>query len=87
MTVLLSFGEVLVDLLPTDATGKHHQPIAGGAPANVAVGYAKLGGKSYFAGGISADHYGVMLKQALADQGWRPIIWPKCRAPLPRLCW
>lgn len=69
MTVLLSFGEVLVDLLPTDATGKHHQPIAGGAPANVAVGYAKLGGKSYFAGGISADHYGVMLKQALADQG------------------
>ncbi|WP_198781638.1 carbohydrate kinase family protein [Shewanella putrefaciens] len=69
MTVLLSFGEVLVDLLPTDATGKHHQPIAGGAPANVAVGYAKLGGKSYFAGGISADHYGVMLKQALAEQG------------------
>lgn len=69
MTVLLSFGEVLVDLLPTDATGKHHQPIAGGAPANVAVGYAKLGGQSYFAGGISADHYGVMLKQALAEQG------------------
>ena len=69
MTVLLSFGEVLVDLLPTDATGKHHQPIAGGAPANVAVGYAKLGGKSYFAGGISADHYGVMLTQALAEQG------------------
>lgn len=69
MTVLLSFGEVLVDLLPTDATGKHHQPIAGGAPANVAVGYAKLGGKSYFAGGISADHYGVMLTAALADQG------------------
>ncbi|MCL1091379.1 carbohydrate kinase [Shewanella profunda] len=69
MTVLLSFGEVLVDLLPTDATGKHHQPIAGGAPANVAVGYAKLGGKSYFAGGISVDHYGVMLTAALAEQG------------------
>ncbi|NMH66262.1 carbohydrate kinase family protein [Shewanella salipaludis] len=69
MTVLLSFGEVLVDLLPTDATGKQHQPIAGGAPANVAVGYAKLGGKSYFAGGISTDPYGVMLTAALAEQG------------------
>ncbi|MCE9688141.1 carbohydrate kinase [Shewanella sp. AS16] len=69
MKVLLSFGEVLVDLLPTDATGKQHQPIAGGAPANVAVGYAKLGGKSYFAGGISTDPYGVMLTAALAEQG------------------
>ena len=38
MTVLLSFGEVLVDLLPTEANDKSHQAIAGGAPANVAVG-------------------------------------------------
>lgn len=69
MTVLLSFGEVLVDLLPTEANDKSHQVIAGGAPANVAVGYAKLGGKSYFAGGISSDDYGVMLKQALENEG------------------
>lgn len=69
MTVLLSFGEVLVDLLPTEASDKSHQAIAGGAPANVAVGYAKLGGKSYFAGGISSDDYGAMLKQALENEG------------------
>ncbi|MGX9462796.1 carbohydrate kinase family protein [Shewanella sp. A14] len=69
MSTLLSFGEVLVDLLPTDSSGLSHQPIAGGAPANVAVGYAKLGGTSLFAGGISADDYGVMLQQALTEQG------------------
>ena len=39
--------------------------MAGGAPANVAVAYAKLGGKSYFAGGISRDNFGVMLSQEL----------------------
>lgn len=69
MTTLLSFGEVLVDLLPVDNLGLTHQPIAGGAPANVAVGYAKLGSRSYFAGGISADEYGVMLTRELAEQG------------------
>ena len=69
MKTLMGFGEVLVDLLPTDEAGLTHQPIAGGAPANVAVGYAKLGGHSYFAGGISADEYGVMLKRDLVDQG------------------
>ncbi|QYK02561.1 carbohydrate kinase family protein [Shewanella psychrotolerans] len=67
MTALLSFGEVLVDLLPIDARGSQHQPIAGGAPANVAVGFAKLGGRSLFAGGISTDEYGVMLQEALAQ--------------------
>ncbi|QYJ87343.1 carbohydrate kinase [Shewanella mesophila] len=67
MTALLCFGEVLVDLLPIDALGTQHQPIAGGAPANVAVGFAKLGGKSLFAGGISTDDYGVMLQEALAQ--------------------
>ena len=67
MTALLSFGEVLVDLLPIDTGGTQHQPIAGGAPANVAVGFAKLGGRSLFAGGISTDEYGVMLQEALAQ--------------------
>ncbi|MBB1437629.1 carbohydrate kinase [Shewanella sp. SG41-4] len=69
MSTLLSFGEVLIDLLPVGHSGLVHEPIPGGAPANVAVGYAKLGGKSFFAGGISADNYGVMLQDALAAQG------------------
>jgi fructokinase len=43
--------------------------MAGGAPANVAVAYAKLGSFSYFAGGISTDNFGVMLKQQLENEG------------------
>ncbi|MBL4763909.1 MAG: carbohydrate kinase [Colwellia sp.] len=64
MFSLLSYGEVLVDFLPDDQ-GESYYPMAGGAPANVAVAYAKLGGKSYFAGGISRDNFGVMLSQEL----------------------
>ncbi len=64
MFSLLSYGEVLVDFLP-DEQGQSYYPMAGGAPANVAVAYAKLGGESYFAGGISRDNFGVMLAQEL----------------------
>jgi len=60
MFSLLSYGEVLVDFLPDDS-GASYYPMAGGAPANVAVAFAKLGGKSYFAGGISGDNFGNML--------------------------
>jgi len=65
MFSLLSYGEVLVDFLPSDK-GDNYYPMAGGAPANVAVAFAKLGGTSYFAGGISHDNFGDMLVHALA---------------------
>jgi len=64
MFSLLSYGEVLVDFLP-DAQGDTFYPMAGGAPANVAVAFAKLGGRSFFAGGISIDNFGTMLFQEL----------------------
>ncbi len=64
MFSLLSYGEVLVDFLPSEQ-GESYYPMAGGAPANVAVAFAKLGGESYFAGGISHDNFGAMLLQAL----------------------
>lgn len=68
MQSLLSYGEVLVDFLPDD-NGKSYYPLAGGAPANVAVAYAKLGGESYFAGGISVDNFGSMLIRQLEHEG------------------
>ncbi len=64
MFSLLSYGEVLVDFLP-DTQGENFYPMAGGAPANVAVAFAKLGGRSFFAGGISNDNFGAMLFQEL----------------------
>jgi fructokinase len=69
MLSLLSYGEVLVDLLPTSVNVPSYTPLAGGAPANVAVAYAKLGGTSYFAGGISKDNFGNMLMQQLENEG------------------
>ncbi len=67
MSPIFSFGEVLIDLLPTD-TGSF-KPMAGGAPANVAVAVAKLGGNSYFLGGISRDNMGKKLKSELEAHG------------------
>lgn len=64
MFSLLCYGEVLVDFLPNE-NGESYYPLAGGAPANVAVAFAKLGGESYFAGSISNDNFGEMLFQAL----------------------
>lgn len=81
MTTLLCFGEVLVDLIPIDRQALSHQAIAGGAPANVAVGFAKLGGNSFFAGGISTDGYGAMLEQALAEYGVNTRYLAKVDAP------
>jgi fructokinase len=72
MTTLLSFGEALIDFLPqkallTDESNIQQQtaylPLCGGAPANVAVAYAKLGGNSFFAGGLSDDSFGQLLQQ------------------------
>ena len=69
MLSLLSYGEVLVDFLPSSINNPSYIPLAGGAPANVAVAYAKLGGTSYFAGGISEDDFGNMLVQQLEHEG------------------
>lgn len=68
MTSLLSYGEALIDFLPNNNNSNYY-PLAGGAPANVAVAFAKLGGKSYFAGGISVDNFGDLLCQQLEQHG------------------
>jgi len=59
MTDVLCLGEVLVDMLPEK--NNLYRPCAGGAPANVAVAVAKLGGKAGFIGGIAKDHFGQFL--------------------------
>lgn len=67
MTKLLSIGELLIDMLPQDPQNSAYLPIAGGAPANVAVGYAKLGGKAAFCGGMGDDYFATQLSNALAQ--------------------
>lgn len=65
MKKLLSFGELLIDMLPHDNKNSAYSPIPGGAPANVAVGYKKLGGNAHFCGGLSDDNFGILLRSTL----------------------
>jgi len=66
---IISFGEALIDLLPADNDSSHCVKCAGGAPANVAVGVAKLGQKSVFIGTLSSDAMGRLLTTELQAVG------------------
>ncbi|MBG0520962.1 aminoimidazole riboside kinase [Enterobacter cloacae] len=59
-------GDAVVDLLP-EGDGKLLQ-CPGGAPANVAVGIARLGGKSAFIGRVGDDPFGRFMHKTLADE-------------------
>jgi len=68
MNKLISFGEVLVDQIKV-ITGSPAISFAGGAPANVAACYAKLGGKSFFIGGMATDDKAKFLLEELNKVG------------------
>ncbi len=76
MIKVISFGEVLVDMLSSrvsdskdgqgaDIADERFTKYPGGAPANVAAAIGKLGGTSYFAGKVGADMFGDFLVQSL----------------------
>ncbi|EEF50435.1 fructokinase, putative [Ricinus communis] len=67
---IVCFGEMLIDFVPNasgvslaDAPGFKKAP--GGAPANVAVGIARLGGHAAFIGKVGDDEFGCMLADIL----------------------
>lgn len=70
MHQVIAFGEALIDMLALPGTGQRRfleQP--GGAPANVAVGVAKLGGRASFVGQVGEDMFGDLLVRAMSDYG------------------
>ncbi|EEW1594877.1 aminoimidazole riboside kinase [Escherichia coli] len=60
-------GDAVVDLLPEKPGTLLQCP--GGAPANVAVGVARLGGLSGFVGCVGDDPFGRFMRKTLADEG------------------
>ena len=60
-------GDAVVDLLP-ESDG-HLLPCPGGAPANVAVGIARLGGTSGFIGRVGDDPFGALMQRTLLTEG------------------
>ena len=70
----ISIGELLIDFVSTtidvplgECPGFHKAP--GGAPANVAVGLAKLGVKAGFIGKVGDDPFGHFLRKTLVKNG------------------
>ncbi|WP_226681818.1 aminoimidazole riboside kinase [Sutcliffiella horikoshii] len=66
---IISLGEALIDFIPLDADNITYQKSPGGAPANVAVGVARLQAKSTFIGKVGNDVLGRFLQKTLADYG------------------
>ena len=66
---IISLGEALIDFIPTDVSNTTYYKSPGGAPANVAVGIAQLGGKSAFLGKVGDDVLGHFLKNTLQQYG------------------
>ncbi|EAA7555594.1 aminoimidazole riboside kinase [Salmonella enterica] len=73
-------GDAVVDLLPGEEGRLLQCP--GGAPANVAVGIARLGGKSAFIGRVGDDPFGRFMQKTLAKEQV-DIQWMR-RDPLHR---
>lgn len=60
-------GDAVVDHLP-ESDGRL-LPCPGGAPANVAVGIARLGGTSGFIGRVGDDPFGALMQRTLLTEG------------------
>ena len=62
---VISLGEALIDFIPLDADNLTYQKSPGGAPANVAVGVARLQTPSTFLGKVGNDVLGRFLNETL----------------------
>ena len=75
MKPLLCFGEALIDFLHTGSVQvdglnlPDFRQFPGGAPANVAVAFSRLGGQSFFAGQVGSDVFGRFLEESLTHYG------------------
>ncbi|NMD68720.1 aminoimidazole riboside kinase [Bacillus sp. DNRA2] len=66
---VISLGEALIDFIPMDASNSLYQKCPGGAPANVAVGLARLNVESLFLGKVGNDVLGRFLIETLGNYG------------------
>ncbi len=74
MPEALTLGELLIDFVSTESgvslvEAPAFQKAAGGAPANVAVGLARLGISSGFIGKVGEDDFGRFLARTLSHNG------------------
>lgn len=71
---VITLGEALIDFFAVKsgvslAEADEFRKVAGGAPANVAVGVSKLGLKASFIGRVGDDEFGRFLEKTLIENG------------------
>jgi fructokinase len=65
-----SLGELVIDLVPIpNVSGLAYAAKPGGAPANVAAGVARLGGRAAMVGNVGDDPFGRDALRALVEAG------------------
>lgn len=74
MATAVCLGELLIDMVSEEADASLQEAsrflkAPGGAPANVAVGLARLGVASSFVGQVGEDPFGDWLRDVLAGEG------------------
>ncbi len=74
MLDVIACGELLIDFVSTEsgvtlAQAPAFKKAAGGAPANVAVGVARLGYRAGFLGQVGEDEFGHFLADTLREDG------------------
>lgn len=74
MPDVIALGEILIDFVPTVSgvtliEAPAFKKAAGGAPANVVAGLARLGVSSGMMGKVGEDAFGHFLEQTLRDEG------------------
>ena len=74
MLDIIACGELLIDFVSTEsgvtlAQAPAFKKAAGGAPANVAVGVARLGYRAGFMGQVGDDDFGHFLADTLTESG------------------
>lgn len=70
MAEVVSFGEVLMDMMPVDeSSGDVYRAIPGGAPANFLAQVRRLGHDVAFLSTVGCDHFGEVIVEALAQNG------------------
>ena len=86
MVHIVCLGELLIDFVSLESGVSLEQAPSfkkapGGAPANVAVGLAKLGHQVGFIGKVGDESFGHFLAHVLQEMGWISLVSPLTKTP------
>lgn len=83
--MILVCGEALIDLFAQfdDVSGPTLEVTIGGSPLNVATGLARLDAPAGFLGGVSTDHLGALLTNAMREEGIDTSLLKRSARPTP----